>query len=194
MDPITLMIAAIAGGGKLFEGFASSAAAGMQRQISEGNAALLDKQAAIQAEGAGVARAKGTFEQYRLGKRVDRTIAGQKGYFAAAGLDPYAASPIALAMDSAMQGEADAEIIRATSSLEAAGALTQSANTMQQATATRYQSAALKQKEFTDVVSGIFGAATAFLSPYKSAAGGGGGGFEWAPTPNGPGTYAPTFR
>lgn len=167
MDPFSLMIAAIAGGGKLFEGFAGSAAAELQGQIAQGNAALFDRQAEIEGLGADVARAKGSFEQHRLHDRVSRVVAGQTAHFANAGLDPASGSPLQLAMQAAMQGEADADIIRAGASLETANALTRSANTQAQATNARFQSAALKQKEFTDIVAGVFGAATAFLSPFK---------------------------
>lgn len=176
MDPFTLLLAGLSAGGSLIKGFAGSAAAELQGKVAAGNAKLLTTQADIQAGGADIARSKGTFEQYRLADRVARVQASATSHFAAAGLDPTASSPLVLAGHSAAQGESDAQIIRASEALDAANALTASANTRGQATNQLYTELGKKQEGFADIVSGVFGAATSFLKPFGAGGGDSGAG------------------
>lgn len=168
MDPFALLLAGVAGVGKLASGFMGSAAAELQGKIAAGNTALLEKQAEIERMGADVALSKGVFEQTRLSDKVARVLAAQPGSYAAAGLSSTTPTALTAAGFSAAQGEADLEIIRANSALEAAAAKTRAANTESQAASSAYQQVALNQRAYSDRVAGIFGAATAFLSVGKS--------------------------
>jgi hypothetical protein len=188
MDPVTIFLAAMAAGGKLFEGFAGGEAADLQAKVSAENAALLAKQAPIyemqaqaQELNADIARAKGSYETTRLADHVTRIIAAQPGRYAAAGLSGTAVSPLVAAAYSASQGQADIEIIRANSELEAAAAKMAGANTrmteanvLARAAGQNWQTLALKQRAFTSRVAGVLGAGTAFLTVGKKGFGGGG--------------------
>jgi hypothetical protein len=174
MDPFTLIMAAVAGGGELFKGFANSQAAELQGKIAAGNTRLLNEQAQVQELGGEAALAKGAFEQTRLADKVSRTIAGQRAGFATSGLTSTGPSPLLQAAFSAQQGETDLGIIRANAALERAGALTNAANTYGRAANSAFEEQAAESKRRTSLIAGIFGAGTAFL---KAGAGGGGGSF-----------------
>jgi hypothetical protein len=126
--------------------------------ISQGAAASRagKMNAAISDSNARVVAARGAFEEAKVRDQVDRVLAGQRAYYADAGLDLTTGSPIATAAQSAAQGEVDAVLTRQKAQADSEGLKLQAEQQRAQARQAMAQ--------------GIFGAATTLLS----------GAFKWA--------------
>jgi hypothetical protein len=166
VDPFTILLiatAAVSATGSLIKGFGGAQASEAQAAQAARNAELLGKQAEIEKIGADVAAARGVFAQWRLGEQVGRVLASQPGYYAAAGVSGSAPTAMMLAAYSAMQGEADRQIIVANTAHEIAAARTRAANIYAQAAGQAFSGQALMQQAGGQRVAGVIGAGTAFL-------------------------------
>lgn len=176
VDLLAIGSAGVAAGGSIIGGMRGSQAARLQAEIARGNTELLVRQAEVQRGEAGLARTRGAFEETRQRTALGHVLGGQAAHFGGSGLDANSGSPLLLAAATAAQGEVDAGLIRAQSSLDAASALGRAAGTLNQAAGQAGQAYASAQKGDDAMLAGIFGAATAMLSGASKAWGGLAGG------------------
>lgn len=141
MDPISLAALGLSVAGSLFKGFQQSQAGMAAAEIARFNG--------------DVASARGLQKENAVRENVDTTIRNATAHFAAAGIDPSFGSPLLMAARSAAQGEIDARIVRADTTIARANAVTEAADARKQATADRF--------------AGFFGAGTAALSGLAKA-------------------------
>lgn len=167
-DPVTLGLA-VGGGllsatGSIMSGRSTKKASELQRQIAEGNAAVLGKQAEAEAELAKLPGVKARLDETRLGDQVERVLGAQSARFGARGIDATSASPLLIAGFTAAQGETDAALIRARGKLEEAGALSRVAATKGQIAGATGQALGFEQKGDDALIAGYLGAGTALLT------------------------------
>lgn len=164
MDPFSIFLMAMAGGGKIFEGLAGSRAATMNRQIAADNLALMQIQAKASREESLFAYERGGYEQAKLHRQIDATIGSQTAYFAGNNMDPGYGSPLLLAARTQVQGETDSQLIYANSIAESARALSKAAGFEAQGLNAAWQMTAAEEKARNSLISGFLGAGTAMLT------------------------------
>ncbi|MFT4115423.1 hypothetical protein [Bradyrhizobium sp.] len=190
MDPFTLATVASAGVnaiGKLLSGSSSSTidkmqaqAYGVQADTAKTNAGILNTQADIAGMGVDFAASK---ERAALGKIAEigrTTLASQRSYFAGNNLDPTFGSPLVVQAVTAGRIATDMDLTKAQFSIDAANAKTTEASLRGQAagaessalTAMIGQAGAMA-KSSSDMMAGILGAGSAFLSAAGSLGKGG---------------------
>lgn len=163
-DPFTMAMAAVAGGGSLFQGLAGMSSHNLSAELAGGNADLLRTQAQIAAGKADLAVVRGNYDEFLTRRKVGSVLASETAHFAAGNVDPTYGSPLMIQGFTAAQGEVDAQMIRARMMGERADALTGAANIEAQAAGQQYKAASEKGAAITSLVSGIFNAGTSFLN------------------------------
>lgn len=162
-DPVT-MLAAVAAGGKLFEGAAGFASHSMASKQAGDNADLLHIQSDIAKGNADTATIRGNYDEFLSRRKVDKVLGAETVHFASGNVDPTYGSPLLIQGFSAAQGETDAQLIRARMMGERADALTQAANIQGQAAGQRAKSSSETAAATTSLISGVLGAGTAYLT------------------------------
>lgn len=185
-DPVSATLTAastaLGVGGQLMAGRSTARAARMTAWQAQ-------RRAEAARENAITARAAGAFEESRVRDRTDAVLGGQLASVTARDLDPAYGSPLVAAGLSAIQGEADALLTRASGQSRAAGL-------MQEATASLWQGADALGRGQDAQLGALIGAGTTILSAIKpwagliggSGGGGSGGGFSAAPAAIGGGS------
>lgn len=192
-DPFTLMAVGsgvLKAGGALIEGQQKSAAAKLQAQIAEGNAAALRAQARIQEAGVPLANIRASFDIGKVARAGEASIGNAVASFGAGGIDHTFGSPLLLIGHNAAQAETDEALIGARGASEKADRLAQVAQTVAGVGGAVGQGIGFRQQASNALTAGIFGAGTALLNTASSVwpglpTGGGGaaaGGFTTKPS------------
>lgn len=163
-DPIMLLSAAVAGGGKLYEGLAGSSAHSRSAALAESNAELLRTQGKTRELGADIAVTRGNYDEFLSRRKVSHVLASETAHFASGNVDPTYGSPLMVQGFSAAQGETDAQLIRARMMGERADVLTSAANIYGQAYQQTARAEVERSSAQTSLISGVLGAATSLLS------------------------------
>lgn len=170
-DPATLLLmagTAVSAFGKISAGNATGAADALQSRTFSTSADLLETQAEIAKSGAALAYARGRVQEGRIEQQGRDVASAQHLYFSSNNLDPAYGSPLVLQAKSAMQVETDLNLVRAGEAVDAADALTKSANIEGQAMSARASAAGATSRGIGAVQAGYFGAATDLLKGASS--------------------------
>lgn len=176
MDPFT--IAALAGAGigaigKLMSGVSSSALDRLQSQIYGVNAGISEQNATNLEGQAKVAADEGNLDVSRIETQGAETLAKQRNFFTSSNVDPTYGSPLLTMARTAGRVASDVDIARASAALNSANDLTQAAGQQGQALGSLLNQAGANMKSSSDMMAGVFGAATSLLSGVGSLAKGG---------------------
>lgn len=176
-DPATLMLmagTAVSAYGKISAGNATGAADALQSRTFSASADLLETQAEIAKSGAALAYARGRVQEGRIEQQGRDVASAEHLHFASNNLDPAYGSPLLLQAKSAMQVETDLNLVRAGEAVDAADALTKSANLEGQAMSARASATGATSRGIGAVQAGYIGAATDLLKGASSFGAGGG--------------------
>lgn len=171
-DPVSLMLMAVGTGisayGKISAGNATGAADALQSRTFSTSADLLETQAEIAKSGAALAYARGRVQEGRIIQQGRDVASGQHLFFSSNNLDPAYGSPLVLQAKSAMQVETDLNLVRAGEAVDAADALTKSANLEGQSMSARASALGATERGIGAVRAGYIGAATDLLKGASS--------------------------
>lgn len=172
MDPFT--IAALAGAGigaigKLMSGVSSSAMDALQSQIYGINAGISSENADALAGQAKVDADQGNLNVSRIQTQGAETLAKQRNFFTSSNVDPTYGSPLLTMARTAGRVASDVDIARASAAISSANDLTQSAGQRGQALSSLLNQQGANMKSSSDMMAGVFGAASSLLTGVGAA-------------------------
>jgi len=171
---LELLLGAVSGAGAIAGAAGRSSDAALQAEVARGNKRISETTAQTQEVLAELPAIDARLQETRIREQVRQTIGSETADYAAANIDPSSGAPLILAGVTAAQGEVDVGLVRAQGALGRAQGRAEAASSYAAAASSGFQVAAAETEKSNALVSGIFGAGTAFLSPLGRIGGFGG--------------------